>query len=176
MSEMKISDATEKQTLAIRPASEGDLAAINEIYNHYVIHSACTYQEEPELLSGRQQWFAHHGARHPVIVAQLGSAVVGWGSLSPYHPRSAYRNTIENSIYVHPSHHRRGIGSALLGDLIARARLLGHHAIIAGIDADQAASIGLHARWGFKQVGHLAQVGFKFNKWLSVVYMELLLE
>jgi len=171
---MKIT-AAENQSVVIRLASEGDLPVINEIYNHYVIHSACTYQEEPELLSGRQQWFAHHGGRHPVIVAQTGGRVVGWGSLSPYHPRSAYRYTVENSIYVHPDHHRRGLGSALLSDLIARARAIGHHAIIAGIDADQAASIGLHTKWGFKKVGHLEQVGFKFNQWLSVVYMELLL-
>lgn len=160
----------------VRPAHEGDLAAINEIYNHYVIHSACTYQEEPELLSARQAWFKHHGERHPVIVAQMGGEVVGWGSLSSYHPRSAYRNTVENSIYVHPDHHRRGIGSALLGDLITRARSIGHRAIIAGIDADQAGSIALHAKWGFKKVGHFDQVGYKFNRWLSVVYMELLIE
>lgn len=172
---MNITATAKNQAAAIRLASEGDLPAINEIYNHYVLHSACTYQEEPELLSGRQQWFARHGERHPVIVAQIDARVVGWGSLSAYHPRSAYRNTVENSIYVHSDFHRRGIGSALLKDLIARARAIGHHAIIAGIDADQAASIGLHSKWGFKKVGHLEQVGFKFNKWLSVVYMELLL-
>jgi phosphinothricin acetyltransferase len=159
----------------IRPATESDLVAINDIYNHYVLHSNCTYQEELEPLAGRRQWFKHHGVKHPVIVAEAGGQVVGWGSLSAYHPRSAYRRTVENSIYVHHRQHRRGIGSRLLRELIVRARKLGHHAIIAGIDADQPASVALHAKFHFEPVGHLKQVGFKFGRWLDVIYMELLL-
>ena len=85
----------------VRPASEADLAAINDIYNHYVLHSTSTYQEEPETMEGRRRWFAQHGTAHPVIVAELNGEVVGWGSLSAYHPRSAYRRTVENSVYVH---------------------------------------------------------------------------
>src|SRR5271165_5534433 len=108
----------------IRSATESDLVAINDIYNHYVLHSTCTYQEEPEPLEGRRQWFAHHGPRHPVIVAEEQGRVVGWGSLSAFHPRSAYRNTVENSVYVHHEQHRRGLGSRLLKDLIDRARAL----------------------------------------------------
>ncbi|HZV35889.1 MAG TPA: GNAT family N-acetyltransferase, partial [Verrucomicrobiae bacterium] len=106
----------------IRPAIESDLAAINEIYNHYVLHSTCTYQEEPETIEARREWFRHHGEKHPVIVADRDGLVLGWGSLSAYHPRSAYRRTVENSIYVHHQFHRHGIGSLLLGDLILRAR------------------------------------------------------
>ncbi len=108
--------------IIIRPATESDLASINDIYNHYVLHSTCTYQEEPEPPAGRRQWFKHHGDKHPVIVAEAGGLVVGWGSLSAYHPRSAYRHTVENSVYVHHQHHRRGIGSLLLRELIVRAR------------------------------------------------------
>ena len=160
----------------IRTASPADLGAINEIYNHYVLHSTCTYQEQPESPEGRRLWFQHHGDRHPVIVAETDGEVLGWGSLSVYHARSAFRRTVENSVYVHPRHQRRGIGSLLLQELIARARELGHHAIIAGIDAGQAASVALHARFGFEKVGQLKQVGFKFNRWLDVIYMELLLE
>jgi phosphinothricin acetyltransferase len=100
---------------------------------------------------------------------------VGWGSLSAYHTRSAYRRTVENSVYVHHEHHRRGIGSRLLQELIDRARTIGHKAIIAGIDADQAGSVALHDRFQFQKVGHLKHVGFKFGRWLDVVYMELLL-
>src|SRR5271154_829242 len=103
----------------IRVARESDLVAINDIYNHYVLHSTCTYQEEPELLEGRRQWFNRHGDKHPVIVAEAADGqVVGWGSLSAYHERSAYRHTVENSIYVHHQYHRRGIGSLLLQELI----------------------------------------------------------
>lgn len=164
------------QAITLRPAVESDLAAINDIYNHYVLHSTCTYQDEPESPDSRRQWFSHHGDQHPVIVAETGGRVAGWGSLSAYHPRSAYRHTVENSVYVHHRHHRQGIGSRLLKELIVRARALGHHAIIAGIDADQPASIALHAKFHFEKVGHMKQVGFKFGRWLDVVYMELLLE
>ena len=164
------------QVAAIRPATESDLVAINDIYNHYVLHSTCTYQEEPEPLEGRRQWFARHGDKYPVIVAEVDGQVVGWGALSAYHARSAYGRTVENSVYVHHQHHRHGTGSLLLQELIANARGLGHHAIIAGIDAEQAASVALHARFHFEQVGHFRQIGFKFGRWLDVVYMELVLD
>ena len=160
----------------IRPATESDLVAINDIYNHYVLHSTCTYQEELEPLDSRRQWFGHHGDKHPVIVAEVGGQVIGWGSLSAYHARSAYRRTVENSVYVHHQHHRRGVGSLLLQELITRARSLGHRAIIAGIDAEQTASVALHARFRFEKVGHFKQVGFKFGRWLNVIYMELILD
>jgi phosphinothricin acetyltransferase len=161
--------------ITIRPATENDLAAINDIYNHYVLSCTCTYQEAPEPLVGRQVWFHHHDAQHPVIVAEAEGRVVGWGSLSKFHERSAFRNTVENSIYIHHEHHRRGVGSALLAELIARARTAGFRAIMAGIDGEQAASMALHTKFGFQKVGHLKQVGFKFGRWLDVIYMELLL-
>lgn len=160
-------------SFTVRPATEADLVAINDIYNHYVLHSTCTYQEEPESIENRRRWFSHHGDKHPVIVAAAETEVVGWGSLSAYHPRSAYRHTVENSVYVHHQHHRRGLGSLLLQDLIVRSRGLGHRAIIAGIDGEQTASVALHAKFQFEKVGHLKQVGFKFGRWLDVIYMEL---
>lgn len=163
-------------TINLRAATEADLVAINDIYNHYVQHSTCTYQEAPEPQEERQQWFRHHGEQHPIIVAIADSKVVGWGSLSAYHARSAYRRTVENSVYVHHEQHRRGIGSTLLEELIQRARQLGHHAIIAGIDAEQTASVAIHTKFGFKKVGHLNQIGYKFSRWLDVIYMELILD
>ena len=126
-------------------------------------------------MEGRRQWFRHHGEQQPVIVAVANGTVLGWGSLSAYHVRSAYRRTVENSVYVHHEQHRHGIGSALLRELIQRAHRLGHHAIIAGIDAEQTASVVLHTKFGFKKVGHLNQIGFKFNRWLDVIYMQLML-
>lgn len=163
-------------SVTIRPAVESDLVAINEIYNHYVLHSTCTYQEEPEPLEGRRKWFSEHGERNPATVADLNGQVVGWGSLSSYHLRCAYRNTVENSVYVHHEYHRCGIGSLLLAELIAAARALGCHAIIAAIDGEQTASVALHAKFHFQQVGRFKQVGFKFGRWLDVIYMELILE
>ncbi len=163
-------------TLVIRLARASDLAAINDIYNHYVLHSTCTYQEKPETLAGRRKWFRHHGKVHPVLVAVRGWRVLGWGSLSPYRQRSAYRRTVENSVYVHPEHQRRGIGSRLLENLIQCARGLGHHTILAGIDAEQTGSMALHAKCGFEKCSHLKQVGFKFGRWLDAIFMQLLLE
>ena len=113
---------------------------------------------------------------HPIIVAESKKHIVGWGSLSAYHARSAYRRTVENSVYVHHECHRRGIGSVLLKELITRARNLRHHVIIAAIDAEQPASVALHDKFGFQKVGHMKHLGFKFNRWLDVIYMELLLE
>jgi len=164
------------RSFALRPATESDLVAINDIYNHYVLHSTCTYQEELEPLDSRQEWFSHHAEKHPVIVAESAGQVVGWGSLSPYNTRCGYRRTVEDSVYIHHQHHRRGIGTQLLQELIARARTLGNHAMIAGIDGEQAASFALHSKFGFEKVGHFKQVGFKFGRWLDVIYMELFLD
>jgi L-amino acid N-acyltransferase YncA len=161
--------------LTIRAAATTDLPAINDIYNHYVLHSTCTYQEEPEPIESRRKWFEAHGERHPVTVALLDDRIVGWGSLSPFHARSAYRETVENSVYVHHQMHRRGIGSLILQDLIERARAIGHHTIIAGIDGEQAASLAIHARFGFEKVAHLKEVGLKFGRRLDVIYMQLML-
>jgi phosphinothricin acetyltransferase len=162
--------------LRIRPATLADLPAINDIYNHYVLHSTCTYQTEPETAEARRVWFEKHGPKHPVIVAELADApgkVIGWGSLSAFHVRAAYANTVENSIYVHHDQRRQGVGGLLLSHLIDLAKQIGHHTIIASIDAEQAASIALHERHGFVKAAHLKEVGFKFGRWLDVVYMQL---
>ncbi len=161
--------------LRIRSAMTCDLDAINAIYNHYVLNSTTTYQTEPETAEDRQTWLDARDSNHPVIVAESGSEILGWSSLSPFHPRAAYHRTVENSVYVRHDAMRRGLGSALLADLIERARALGHHTIIAGIDTEQTGSIAIHARFGFVEVAHLRQVGFKFNRWLGVVYMQLML-
>ena len=157
----------------IRLATPADLAAINDIFNYYVLHCTCTYQEEPETAAGRAAWFASHDARHPITVAELAGQVVGWGALSQFRLQAAYRHTVENSVYIHPEFHRRGIGRALLADLIQRGRAAGHHAILALISAEQAPSLALHAAFGFQQVAHLREVGFKHRQWLDVIYMEL---
>jgi L-amino acid N-acyltransferase len=169
-------DMQENQNATLRPAVESDMPAINEIYNYYVLHSTCTYQEEPEPLINRYQWFHAHLNKFPVMVAESNGRIVGWGSLSPYHPRSAYRHTVENSVYVHHERQQRGIGSLLLQDLILKAGALGLHAIIAAIDSDQVHSLALHAKFKFQHVGRLRHVGLKFGRWLDVIYMELLLQ
>jgi phosphinothricin acetyltransferase len=162
--------------MPIRLATADDLCAINDIYNHYVVHSTCTYQTEPETLDARRAWFAAHGPLHPVTVATDDAGrVLGWGSLSPFHKRAAYGRTVENSVYIDRREHRRGLGRALLIDLITRAAALGHHTILALIDAEQAPSVALHAALGFERVAYLKEVGHKFDRWLHVIYMQKML-
>jgi phosphinothricin acetyltransferase len=159
----------------IRLATAADLPSINEIYNYYVLHSTCTYQEEPSTASEREIWFIAHGPLHPIAVAEAAGVILGWASLSPFHTRTAYRRTVENSIYVRHDQQRKGIGAALLNDSIEQARTLGHHTIIAGIDGEQATSVHIHERFGFEKVAHLKEVGFKFGRWLDVIYMQKML-
>jgi L-amino acid N-acyltransferase YncA len=160
----------------LRLATEADLPAINLIYNYYVIHSTCTYQTEPATADERAAWFAAHGHEYPITVVEENGEVIGWGSLSRFHARAAYRPTVENSVYLRHDHLGRGVGRMVLEDLIQRARGLGYHSIIAGISADQEPSVKLHARAGFAKVGHLREVGWKFERRLDVVYMQLPLE
>jgi phosphinothricin acetyltransferase len=162
-------------TITLRQAAPSDLQAINDIYNHFVLHCTCTYQTELETMEARRAWFEAHGTKHPVIVALDGDQVVGWGSLSAFHRRAAYSRTVENSVYVDHRQHRRGIGRLLMADLIDRAAKLGHHTIIAGIDAEQTASVAIHTAMGFERVALLNEVGFKFGRWLHVIYMQKML-
>ena len=161
--------------IQIRAATAVDLQTISDIYNYFVTRSACTYQEELETIEERRTWFEEHGPAHPVTVATLDGDVVGWGCLSPYRTRSAYRFTVENSVYVRHDMQRRGIGRLLLADLIERARVAGHHTIVAVVDAEQAGSIALHQSMGFRDGGELRELGFKFGRWLHVRYLQLML-
>lgn len=162
-------------TRLIRLATPADRAAIDAIYAHYVRHSTCTYAEVVESDDERRAWFEAHGPRHPITVLEDSGTVLGWASLSPWKSRSAYRWSVELSIYLHPDVLHRGLGRELMADLIARAEALGYRALIGGVSADQAASLRLHERFGFEKVAHLREVGFKFGRWLDVVYLERLL-
>lgn len=158
--------------VTLRPAVRADCPAINAIYNHYVLHDTCTFQEVESTLAERETWLAERGPTHPVFVAETEAGVVGWASLSRYHVRSAYRFTVENSIYVRHDQHGRGIGRLLLRRLLEAAREHGLRSIIAVITENRLASITLHERHGFVKVGHFHKVGFKFGRWLDVVYLQ----
>jgi phosphinothricin acetyltransferase len=159
--------------IAIRPANAGDLPAINDIYNHYVNTSTCTFQVTPDSIEDTQRWFDGHDANHPITVAERGGLVVGWASLSAHHARCAYRQTAENSVYVRHDLRGQGIGRQLLADLIERARGLDYHSILALICSEHPGSITLHQRFGYEQVGLLREVGHKFGRWLDVVLLQL---
>ena len=161
----------------IRPATREDLPGILEIYNEAVLHTTATYDYEPRTLDHRIAWFEDHvKLNYPVFVAVNDTgAVTGWSSLNRYHDRMGYKFTTENSVYVAADQRGRGIGKLLLPPLIQGARERGLHAILAGIDAQNEASLRLHAAFGFERVAHFKQVGFKFGRWLDVIYLELLL-
>ncbi len=161
----------------IRPAAREDLPVILDIYNDAVRQTTATYDYEPRTLEDRAAWFDDH-AKHnfPVFVAaNEGGEVVGWSSLNRYHDRMGYRFTTENSIYVAADWRGRGVGRRLLAPLIEAAQSRGFHAILAGIDATNEASLRLHAAFGFERVAHFREVGFKFGRWLDVIYMQRLL-
>lgn len=159
----------------IRPALAGDLVAINDIYNHWVRTSTATYQIDPVIPDERRDWFAGHDAGHPILVAELEGAIAGWGSLSKFRDRAAYDRTVEDSVYLAPDLIGRGLGSALLAALLERGAALGHRTVIAGISAEQDVSLALHRKFGFVEAARLRQVGFKFDRWLDLVYMQKLL-
>jgi phosphinothricin acetyltransferase len=162
--------------LTIRAAAHPDLEGILAIYNDAVLHTTASYDYEPSTLAARAAWYeAHVQAGLPIFVAVDGASIVGWSALHTFRPKIGYRYTVENSVYVAADRRRQGIGRALLVPLIQCARELGMHAIIAGIDAENTASIQLHAGLGFVQVGHIREVGYKFDRWLDLVFMQLLL-
>lgn len=160
----------------IRHARRQDCEAILRIYNHAVLHTTASYDYDPRTLEHRQEWFdAHQRDGFAVFVAESDSdGVVGWSALNKFHDRVGFRFTAENSVYVSESWRGRGLGGRLLGPLIAAAQARGLRAILAAIDAENETSIRLHARFGFEKVGQFRQVGFKFGRWLDVVYMERL--
>ncbi len=164
-----------KDGITIRPAKLADLADINAIYNYYVAHSTCVWTTQPCSENEREAWYAEHGKTMPVLVAESGGRILGWGALGSF--RSAYTaaGTWEDSIYVHPEFQRRKIGSGLLAALIEEARRLGLRSLLANISADQRPSIRLHEQFGFQQVAHLRAVGQKFNQRFDAVYLQLLL-
>jgi L-amino acid N-acyltransferase len=161
--------------LRIRAAREEDLGALNDIYNHYVLHSTATYQTEASTLGERRKWFRDHRAPYVVTVAEREGEAAGWAALSRFHPRSAYRWTAEDSVYVRPDLQRRGIGRALLEDLVRRGRESGLHTLVALVSADQEPSLRLHEKLGFSRAGLLEQTGKKFGRWLDVIFMQLML-
>ena len=160
---------------SIRLAFRADAEDINDIQNHYVVRSTATFLTDPLTLEQRLAWLENRSQAHPVIVAQSDGLVAGWGSLEVFRARPAYRHTAEFSIYVHHEQHRRGIGRAILADLLARARALGHHALVGGCCSESAAIIALLEASGFSRVAHFREVGRKFDRWLDVVFLQRLL-
>jgi L-amino acid N-acyltransferase YncA len=163
--------------MIIRPASIDDIPAITAIYNEVIANATAVWTETPVTEDERRAWMQGRLAlAYPVRVATDGSSVLGYGTFGDFRAWPGYRYTVEHSIYISADHRGRGIGRTLLDDLVSGARALGKHALIAGIDGENAASIRLHERAGFQQVGHMSQIGRKFRRWLDLIFMQLLLD
>ena len=159
----------------LRHATAADLPFIAGVMNHYIATSTCTFHLEPRSPEDYAAWFRDRTDIHPVTVAELDGDPAGFAYLSPWRPREAYRRSVEGSVYVHPERHRRGVGRALLADLIERARALGHRTLIGGACTEAEASLALQRVLGFRTVGVLNDVGYKFGRWLDVEHTQLLL-
>jgi L-amino acid N-acyltransferase YncA len=161
--------------LHIRPATPTDIPAITRIYAHAVQHGTASFELEPPTEAEmRKRMEALLAGKFPYLIAELDGALGGYAYAGPYRARPAYRFSVENSIYVAPELHRRGIGKILLAALIEACTARGFRLMIAVIgDSNQAASIGVHKALGFKDAGVFKNVGWKFERWLDTVHMQL---
>ncbi len=163
--------------ITLRLATAADAEEIREIYNHEVMHTVATFDLVPRSLGDQQEWLAERSGAFAAIVAIDGAEgdAVGFGALSPYKERAAYRTSVENSVYVRRDRHGQGIGRLLVDELLSTAAMSGFHAVFARINASSEASIALHRRCGYELVGIEREVGRKFGRWHDVALMERLL-
>lgn len=161
----------------IRAAERADLPGILAIVNQAIEHTTAHFDTAARTPAQQEQWYdERRGAGLPVLVAAEGERVLGFGSYGPFRARAAYERTVEHSVYVAEAMRGRGLGRALLGALVEAARGEGRHVMVGGLDASNAASLAFHRAMGFREVGRLPQVGWKFGRWLDLVFVQRILE
>lgn len=159
-----------------RTATKADLPDILWIMNYAILHTTAVYDYEVKDEAFVQQWFTDKQQNNfPVIVAVVNGQVAGYGSYAWLKPKEGYKYCAEHSVYVSDEFQGQGIGRSLLTALISEAKLRNIHTMIGVIDADNTASIQLHEQLGFTEAGYLTQAGFKFNRWLNVIFMQIML-
>ena len=162
--------------IVVRTASAADSEAIARIYNHYVLNSVITFEEEPVSAQVMATRVAEvQGSSLPWLVAEISGSVVGYAYASKWKVRSAYRYSVETTIYLEHGHEGRGIGTMLYSELLPILRASGIHVAIGGAALPNEASAALHEKLGFKHVATFREVGFKHNRWVDVAYWQLLL-
>jgi phosphinothricin acetyltransferase len=163
-------------SITIRQATTADLSAILSIYNHAIKHTTAVYSYDPLTPELIQTWYAEKMAHNfPVYVSTEGETITGFVTYGKFRMRPAYQFTMEHSIYVQHNHRRKGIAKALMPCIIDLARKAGVHTLIGGIDAENEVSINFHKQFGFEKVAHIKEAGYKFDRWLDLVFMQLLL-
>lgn len=161
---------------SIRPATPDDAAQIAEIYNHYVLTSTITFEEEPVSAAEMAQRIAEIQATSlPWLVATSDHRVTGFAYAHKWKVRAAYRYSTEVTVYVRAGLGNSGTGSRLYAQLFAELKAVGAHAVIGGVALPNEASLRLHRKFGFEKVAHFKEVGFKFNRWIDVTYWQLIL-
>jgi L-amino acid N-acyltransferase len=162
--------------IILRLATLADAEEIRAVYNHEVMHTVATFDLVPRSLADQQEWLADRsGAFATIVAVNDDDEVVGFGALSPYKERAAYRTSVENSVYVRRDLHGQGIGRLLVDELLSIAELSGFHAVFARINASSDASIALHRACGYELIGIEREVGRKFSRWHDVALMQRLL-
>ncbi|CZV85416.1 N-acetyltransferase family protein [Enterobacter cloacae subsp. cloacae] len=163
--------------MIVRHACKEDCAAIGKIYNHAVLHTAAIWNDTTVDTDNRIAWFeARTLAGYPVLVSEENGIITGYASFGDWRAFDGFRHTVEHSVYVHPDHQGKGIGRMLMKALIIEARDIGKHVMVAGIEAQNHASIHLHQTLGFVTTGQMPQVGTKFGRWLDLTFMQLQLD
>ena len=171
-----VGDDARPPSLTVRPADDGDVPAITRIYNDGIADRVATLETEQRTEDERRAWLAARGPRHPVLVAERGDEVVGWGSLNAFSPRPAYRFVADFSVYVDRAARGSGVGGVLLAALIAEARRLGYHKLVLAAFPFNEAGMRLYRRFGFREVGVYREQGVLDGRWVDTIVMELLLD
>jgi len=160
----------------IRNATENDLQPMLDIYNEIIMNTTAIFQYDPHTLEQRKEWFAQKKKEnYPVFVAEENNMIVGFSTFGQFRNWQAYKYSVENSVYIKADQRGKGIGKLLLQPLIDAAKQMRLHTIIAGIVADNEASMALHQKFGFVEVAHFKEVGYKFDKWLDLKFLQLML-
>lgn len=165
----------EGEAVTIRPAKEIDLVELHSIYRDAVLKSTATFDTMVPTLEERRHWLLEHNKdNHPLNVAEIDGRVVGYASLSEFNPKKAYASTVELSVYIADGHRSQGLGLMLAQSVIELARKDPNtHRVVSLVTSDNAASIKLHEKLGFRFVGTLTEAGCKFGRYLDVIYLEL---
>ena len=159
--------------VSLRAAEVRDAEAIADIYNYEVENTSATFDLVPRSIEAQREWITARAGAFAAIVAEESSVgVIGFAALSTYRDRAGYRTTVENSVYVHRNHQRRGVGRLLLTNLLEVARSSGFHTVIARIDTQSIGSLALHKSLGFIEVGVEQQIGRKFGRWLDSAVLQ----
>ncbi len=162
--------------ITIRDATEADLPQILEIYNEIILNTTAVYYYEPHTLEMRREWYySRKKDGFPIFVAEENGLISGLSTVGPFRVPTAYLYSVENTIHVAAHARGKGVGKLLMPPLIDAAKKMALHTIIAGIDATNDVSIHLHKSFGFEEVAHFKEVGFKFGRWLDLKFLQLVI-